>query len=248
MSNYILSEFYRLVRMKVVYTIVITSVSLVGLLAVVLKIFNEQMTAFNYATTSFYYSNVFGMALLVVFIAFIFTSFLTRKNQHMIGHSISFGISRKQIFWSKFLLQLGVFSLLCVVVTFLLISLGQTLLTSEDRVLENFLLALSNMVPIIFASFCVSYVLNLLDVREAFSIVILLVIFNLIGKLGLVVFKAFPALKFLNSYLPDVLLDNNLSDFMKLSVRFNGTMWIVGLIIAFSSLVFGSFQFSKKDI
>ena len=248
MSNYLMSDFYRLIRMKVVYILVIGSIGLMGMLAVILKIFKEQNASFSYATASFYYGNVLGLALLLLFMAFMFTSFLTRKNQNMIGQAISFGYSRKQIFWSKFLLQLSLFSLFCLAATLLLIGLGQTLLAHEDQVLRNFLLALSNMAPIILAGFCVSYILNLLSVRETFSIFFLLVVFNLIGKLGLVVFKAFPELKFLNNYFPNVLLNNNLSDFMGLSVRFDGTMWAVGLGIAVISLVIGSYQFNKKDI
>ncbi|MHC5228063.1 hypothetical protein ACYSNW_07285 [Enterococcus sp. LJL99] len=248
MSNYILSDFYRLIRMRIVYVLVIGSIGLMGALAMVLKIFKEQDTSFRYATDSYYYGNVLGLSLLLLFVAFMFTSFLTRKNQNMIGQAISFGYSRKQIFWGKFLLQLGVFSLFCLVSMLFLVGLGQTLLPHEDQVLNNFLLALSNMAPIILAGFCISYILNLLGVRETVSIVLLLVVFNLIGKLGLVVFKVFPALKFLNDYLPNVLLSNNLNDFMELSVRFDGTMWAVGLGIAVISLAIGSYQFNKKDI
>lgn len=248
MSNYILSDFYRLLRMKIVYVLAVGSIFLIGLLPVVLKFFKEQNASFSYATASFYYGNVLGLTLLLLFVAFMFTSFLTRKNQNMIGQAISFGYSRKQIFWSKFSLQLGIFSLFCLVAMLFLVGLGQTLLPHENQVLSNFLLALSNMAPIILAGFCISYILNLLGVRETVSIVLLLVIFNLIGKLGLVVFKVFPALKFLNDYLPNVLLTNNLNDFMKLSVRFDGTMWAVGLGIAVISLAIGSYQFNKKDI
>lgn len=248
MSNYMLSDFYRLMRMKVVYVLIIGSISLISILAVVLKMFKEQNASFRYATANFYYGNVLGMSLLLLFVAFMFTSFLTRKNQHMIGQAISFGYSRKQIFWSKFLLQLGLFSLFCLAAMILLIALAQIFLPNDNQVLRNFLLALCNMAPIIFAGFCVSYVLNLLNVREIFSIVFLLVVFNLIGKLGLVVFKVFPTLKFLNDYLPNVLLSNNLSDFMELSVRFDGSMWAVGLGIAVISLVVGNYQFNKKDI
>ena len=248
MTNYILSDLYRLVRMRVVYVVTIGSISLISLLAVVLKIFREQDPSFRYATTSFYYGNVLGMVLLLLFVTFIFTSFLTRKNQNMIGQAVSFGYSRKVIFWSKFLLQLSIFTLFCFVATILLVCLGQTLLFQEEDVLGQFLLALSNMAPLIFAGFCLSYLFNLLGVREIVTMVVLLFMFNLIGKLGLIVFKGFPALKFLNDYLPSVLLEENLTNFLKSSVYFNGKMWVVGLGIASISLIFGTYLFSKKDI
>lgn len=248
MRNYVLSETYRILRVKMIYIVSSVCLLLMLLLAIVLNQFGSQDVSFPYASASFYYSNVLGFPLLIIFIAFLFSTLLTRKNRSVVGQSLSLGYERTTIFWSKFLLQLGFFVILCILGMIVLVGAGVTLLEGNNTDLYNLTISIVNLAPLIFAGFCLSYVLNLLEVSESISIFILFFIFNLVRWPALVLFRAFPGLRFLNDYLPGTLFSDNLSSYMANSIEFDLKMWTIGMVLALVFLLIGRNIFKKIDI
>ena len=109
MINYMKSECYRLLRKKGSYVTGLICYLLIIAAAAVLTFFEQFDPNFPYATTRFFYSNVISGGLLIVIVGLLFNSALTGKDMSLIKQSVSFGISRNIIFWSKLILTLNYF-------------------------------------------------------------------------------------------------------------------------------------------
>lgn len=108
---------------------------------------------FPYSTSIFFYSNVIGGGMLIIVVGFLFNLALTGKDTSLLKQSVSFGVSRKTIFWSKLILTLCYFLLVCMGGLLLMIGLGESLFVSEEQSIRNFLIASLNMVPIVLSGF-----------------------------------------------------------------------------------------------
>src|SRR5690625_1055805 len=121
------SEKYRLLRKKGLHITSVICLLLIIATAAVLYFSGQSDPNFPYATSLFFYSNVIGSSALILIIAFLFNLSLTGKDMSLIKQSISFGISRNTIFWSKLILTLSYFLVVCVVGLLLMIGLGENL-------------------------------------------------------------------------------------------------------------------------
>src|SRR5699024_1921224 len=162
MINYMKSEHYRLIRKKSLHMTGVICLLLIAAATAVLYYSGQQDPNFPYATSLFLYSSVIGNALLIMIVGLLFNSILTGKDTSLIKQSVSFGISRNTIFWSKLILTLSYFLLLCVIGLLLTIALGETFLASEEQSVNNYLIASSNMVPIVLGGFILIHVLKML--------------------------------------------------------------------------------------
>ncbi len=238
MINYMKSEHYRLLRKKGLYITSVICLLLIVAAAVVLYYSQYLDPNFPYATSMFLYSNVISGALLIMIVGLLFNSALTGKETSLIKQSVSFGISRYTIFWSKLILTLSYFLLLCVIGLLLTIALGETLLASEEQSVSNFLIASSNMVPIVLSGFFMIHVLKMLKVSEVYIIIMFLFIFIFSGDLLYMLFD----------YTPSTLLNENLMSFVNYSVQFDYRHWVTGIMISVISLLIGVKGFAKQNI
>src|SRR5690625_784512 len=121
MMNYMKSEIYRLLRKKGLHMTSLICFLLITAAAFVLYFTDQNEPNFPYATSLFFYSNVISGGILILIIAFLFNLALTGKDMSLIKQSISFGISRNTIFWSKLILTLSYFLFICVIGLLLMI-------------------------------------------------------------------------------------------------------------------------------
>src|SRR5690625_892971 len=247
MMNYMKSENYRLLRKKNLYITSVIGLLLIAAAALVLYLFGNEPN-FPYATSLFFYSNVISGGILILIIAFLFNLALTGKDMSLIKQSISFGISRNTIFWSKLILTLSYFLFICVIGLILMIGLGENLLVSDEQSVGNFLIACSNMLPIILSGFFMIHMLKMLKVGDVYIIIILLFIFMLSGDLFRMLFQSIPGLNELYKYAPSTLLTENLMSFMDQAVQIDYQYWIVGIVISVISLLIGTNRFAKQNI
>src|SRR5690625_3014125 len=105
MMNYMKSERYRLMRKKSLHITTVICLVLITAAAAVLYFSGQYESSFPYATSSFFYSNVIGNTALILIVALLFNLALTGKDMSLIKQSVSFGISRNTIFWSKLILR-----------------------------------------------------------------------------------------------------------------------------------------------
>jgi len=247
MINYMKSEYYRLLRKKGAYVTGLICYLLIVAAAFILNFFGKTDPNFPYATSKFFYSNAISGGLLIVIVGLIFNSALTGKDTSLIKQSVSFGISRKIIFWSKLILTLSYFLLICVVGIILMIVLGENLLKSENQSVSNFIIACVNMAPIVLSGVFLAHTLKMLKVGEAYITIALIFIFGLSGNL-LRVFRQIPSLKELHNYAPNTLFNDNLMSFLNEGAQFGLEYWIVGIIISGIALLIGAKRFKNQNI
>lgn len=243
MINYMKSEHYRLLRKKGLYITSVICLLLIAAAAVVLYYSQHLDPNFPYATSMFLYANVISGALLIMIVALLFNSTLTGKDTSLIKQSVSFGVSRYTIFWSKLILTLSYFLLLCVIGLLLTIALGKNLFASEEQSVSNFLIASSNMIPIVLSGFFMIHTLKMLKVSEVYIIIIFLFIYVFSGDLLYMLFD-----NTLFDYNPSTLLNENLMSFMNNSAQFEYRHWVTGILVSVISLLIGVKGFAKQNI
>src|SRR5699024_2685830 len=179
MMNYLKSEQYRLIRKKPLHLMSIIACTLIIAFAFVLDYFGRNEAGFPYATQYFFYSNVVnGGVLLFIIILFVNIS-LTGKDLTTVKQSLSFGISRTTIFWSKLAVTFIYFLLLCLIGIVLMTVLVETLLAADEAsFLHSFLIACVNMFPIVFSVFMLVHVLQMNQVNMMYTIIAIAVIYS----------------------------------------------------------------------
>lgn len=247
MINYMKSEYYRLLRKKGPFITGLICYLLIIAAAAVLYFFEKFDPNFPYATPRFLYSNAVSSGLLIIIVGLLFSSALTGKDMSLIKQSVSFGISRKTIFWIKLILTVSYFLLICVVGIILMIALGENLLTSENQSVSNFLIACANMAPIVLSGFFLTYTLKMMKVADGYIVIVLIFIFGLSGSL-LRVFRQISGLKELYNYAPNTLLNENLTSFLNEGAQFDLKYWMVGIIISMIALPIGAKRFKNQNI
>lgn len=181
-------------------------------------------------------------------VGFLFNLALTGKDTALIKQSVSFGISRNTIFWSKLILTLAYFLLLCVIGLLLTIGLGESLFASEEQSVRNFLIACLNMVPMVVSGFFLIHALRMLRVGEAYIFIVLLLVFLFSGNLLKVLFRSISGLDELYKYAPSTLLNDNLTRFVDQAIVFDYSYWITGIVISVIALLIGAKKFAKQNI
>jgi len=248
MINYLKSEQYRLLRKKSLHLTSLVCLLLIIAAGAVLAYFGKSEPSFRYATSTFYYSNVLGSAGLIILVAFIVNISLTGKDTAVLKNTISFGITRKTVYWSKLILSFGYFLLLSIIGLCLLIGVGETVLPTENGSIGNLMMAVANMVPIILSAFLLIHTLKLLNIGEVYILVILLGIYGFAGNLLWVLSKKFAFFKKLYEYAPDTLMSRNLMEFMDRTAHIGFSYYLTGGLLAAAAIVIGIVQFSKKPI
>ncbi|MBP2243055.1 ABC-2 type transport system permease protein [Cytobacillus eiseniae] len=248
MINYMKSEYYRLLRKKGLHLTGIICFLLIASAAGVLYFTAQSDPNFRYGTSTFFYSNVIASGLLIIIIGLLYNIALTGKDRYLIKQAISFGISRRIIFWSKLILTLSYFLFICIVGICLMILLGDNLLTHEHHAIRHFLMASVNMIPIVLSGFFLVHTLKMLKVGEIFIIIIVSIIFGFLGDLLHLLLRPFTALDELYKYAPDTMLNDNLMSFVNDTPELGFQYWIVGLVISGVSLLIGAKLFAKQNI
>lgn len=241
------SEIYRLLRKKGPYITSLVCLFLIIAAATVLYFFGQSDQNFPYGTSKFFYSNAVAAGLMIIIVGLVYNSSLTGRDLTLLKQSISFGISRNTIFWSKLFLTLSYFLLICVIGIILMIALGENLFIDENQSIRNFLIACFNMAPIVLSGFFLTHTLKMLRVGEAYIIIVLIFIFGLSGNL-LRVFHSISGLKELHKYAPNTLLNDNLTSFLHDTPQIDYQYWVVGIVISVISLLIGAKRFANKNI
>lgn len=248
MINYMKSERYRLMRKKGLHITSAICLLLIIAAAAVLYFFGQYESSFPYANSSFFYSNVIGSTTLILIVALLFNLSLTGRDMSLIKQSISFGVSRNTIFWSKLILTLGYFLLICAVGLSLMILLGENLFEREEQSISNFLIASFNMLPIVLSSFMMIHAMTMLRARVVYIVITLLFIYMYLGDLLRVILRPVSGLNELYQYAPSTQLYENLMHFMEHNAQFEPRYWITGIVISVICLLIGARRFAKQNI
>lgn len=235
-------------RKKSLHIITVICLLLITAAAAVLYFSGQYDSSFPYATSLFFYSNVIGNTVLILIVALIFNLSLTGKDMSLIKQSVSFGISRNTIFWSKLILTLSYFLVVCIIGLLLMIGLGENLFNSEEHSVRNFLIASFNMLPIVLSGFFMIHAMKMLKVGEVYIVIMLLFIFVISGDVLRTILKPVSGLDELYQYAPSTQISENLMNFMGQTVQFEISYWITGIVISVICLLIGARRFAKQNI
>ncbi|WP_414841670.1 hypothetical protein [Enterococcus saccharolyticus] len=248
MIAYLKSENYRFLRKKNFYMISIACFSLLIAAGSLLRFFGRTESTFPYANAKFFYTNVVSAGGIILFVALLVNLILTGNDCQVLKQSISFGLSRKKIFLTKLSVTMGYFLGLCLLGIGTTVLVGELLFPYEAHVLTAYMLSLVNMAPLIISGFILAHSLMMLGVKEIIICGILIFIYSLSDTLLIFLSNYIDFVKMIADYAPSTLLTTNLNQFMSLTTSFNGTAWLVGVILSCVALIVGMKQFEKKSI
>ncbi|WP_078592906.1 ABC transporter permease [Evansella clarkii] len=248
MINYLKSENYRLLHKKSIYMTSGICLFLITSAALVLYFFQQSDSNFPYGTSIFLYSNVISSGIIIMIVGFLFNTALTGKDASVMKQAVSFGISRNTIFWSKLIVTLSYFLLLCLIGLILVIGLGESLFVSEEASIRNFVAASFNMLPIALGGFVMIHALKMLKVSDIYIIIFLFFLLIFSGDLLRWLLGSFSQLNEFYQYAPSTLLNDNLMSFMDQSAQFDFRFWVTGIVISLVFLAIGMMRFTNKNI
>lgn len=245
--NYLKSERYRLTRKSSLHITSVIACTLIIASGFVLYFFGQYETDFPYSTSYFFYSNVVNGSVLIFIIVILVNSSLTGKDLYTLKQSLSFGISRLTIFWSKLIVTFLYFLLLCLVGTIIMVALGETLFTGSEPFLKSYLIASINMFPIVFSAFMLVHVLQMNRIGTVYTILAILVIYIYSDGIVHLMFRLVGPLNELYKWTPSALLNENALAFAENTVTFAWDNWLVGIGLSIVFLAIGLWKFNKKD-
>ncbi|WP_080873863.1 ABC transporter permease [Oceanobacillus timonensis] len=248
MINYLKSENYRILHKKSLYLTTAVCFFLIIGAAFSLNYFSRVDADFRYGTSSFFYSNVIGMGTQIIIISYLYNAILTAKDIALTKQAVSFGISRSVIFWSKLLVTLSYFLLVCAAGLLLMIGLGQSLFAEDQGVVSNFFLASFNMLPIVLSGFILIHALKMLKIADIYNIIIVVFIYVFSDDVLRFIFRQVNGLNELYTFAPGALLTDNLMHFMNQSVQLDDRYWVTGAVISVIALLIGAGRFTKQDM
>ena len=248
MINYLKSENYRLLNKKNLYITSLICFSLIAAAAFVLYYFQQTDSTFPYGTSKYFYSNAISGGVMIIIIGLIFNLALTGKDTSLMKQSISFGISRNVIFWSKLILTLSYFLLFCTIAIILMIALGENMFASHSDAVRNVLIASVNMFPIVLSGFSLIHTMKMLKIGEVYIFITVLFIYALSGNLLRVLLRPIAGLNELYKYSPSAVLNENLMMFLDDSAQLGFEYWVIGIAISGIALLIGAKGFAKRVI
>lgn len=162
MINYLKSEVYRNIRSKTNYVFLFGSMGFVILINVALGIYANGQVDFPYGNTRFSFLSFFTAMGVPMILCFVLVSIVNGQEfkYHTLKNSISYGISRSQIYFSKFLMEIiiSLINLICISGAYI-ISAYTMLENSGIVYLNDLFRALIACVPLFVVSVMVAHCL-----------------------------------------------------------------------------------------
>lgn len=250
MINYIKSELYRSIKnanLKIMF--VIFTVLIVASVLVLNSMLNVDPT-FRYGNTRFSLGNVYAQMTMLFSVIVIFSAIMNDgKGNNTTKQSISFGISRNNIYIGGFIVQAIVGILIYTIMSILLIILSFLLLQhSNVNEISIFIRVTIGSATCLLSVLSVTYFfsMNSKDVLASITlpIIIMVIIPSILNLIG----KKITLIKSIAYYLP-----YNLVDYDSKLVQSQSTIGIVlpliiGLIWLVIFILGGIYVFNKKEI
>lgn len=244
--NYIKSENYRLLHSKSIYLYTIICATLIILAAFTLVYFDKTTFKFPYANLKFFLVNIVSSGLFIIAIGSAMNLIVNNKeNKNIVKQSISFDISLDTIYYGKFIIFLFYFFILCLICTIVSILFGSLLFEKDYKTLNNFIISLINMSPLIFGALALSHLLNSLKINGAFSVLLTIFIYYYGGGL-------LELLKFINkkwiilyNYSPTKFFEKIFHEYATDTSVIHLECWMVGIGLGVVFLIIGNLIIKK---
>lgn len=250
MINYINAENSRFVKSKTfrITTLVILLLIIAGTYAVYFTGGDLPLNSSS-VPAHMYFRLTIGMGMFMIFINIIYLSILTTKDLNTIPLALHNGVSRKEIYFSKFIVMLFYILITEFIFVGIIVACSRFVFKSHDiDLLNSFILSYVNLIPMIISSTALTYALMVNKVKELYSTGAVFLLYGFPIKLLLTIISLkFPAVLELVPYTPAYVVDHIPSLFELGTVVFYPESFIIGLVITVLSLGIGYNIFVKRD-
>lgn len=234
--NYFRSEFYRTIRIKALYILFILLI-----ISCILISLNFVNSIQNYSSADYtmFMLSIFTFTSFIL--AILTSSILNGRNLDILKQSISFGISKKNIYATKFFFSLG-FLLLTLLLLVVTSSLFSYYFFSDDTpAFETSYI--KNMLPLIISSLALSHWLNVIRVNGIMTVLGVFGVYIMSSDIVRLLDNLFFKKQILVNYFPANLLEKALD-----SSKFELQVFLIGVFFLLLFLILGYRSFSKKDV
>ncbi|MBE6053845.1 MAG: hypothetical protein E7212_08005 [Clostridium sartagoforme] len=211
MINYIKSEIYKNLRLKENYITIIALMAFVIFLNIVLHLFAKQYPDFSYANTSFAFSSLYTSLYVVIMFSPLAVSLIFGQEykNNTLKNTVSFGISRSIIYFSKLLITI-VYALILglLVVGAFIISAYLLLDNSGVEQLKLLIDSLIAGIPIFLFSITLAHSLYFNIEKEMNVITLWTIIIIIIPKLLNMIGRRSEFFRWLSNYMPWNIIQN----------------------------------------
>ena len=254
MTNYIKSELYRNLRSKGNCFFILGISACVVFLNVVLSIFAKNDPTFKYGTTGFAFSSLYYSLHFVMYMSLCAVSgvFGQEYKNKTLKNTISFGISRSNIYFVKLIVSI-IFSIITSIIV-LSTFIGSAYLLLENSGIEPLITlfkAMAGALPIIFFALIVAHCFYFIMEKEMTACIwwgsIVIVIPEIIHLIG----KRNELVRNISSYIPwNMVGSEGFNDGIILWLTPEGLTKtiIVGIIGCVIFYVIGLKLFNRKEI
>ncbi|WP_270943078.1 ABC transporter permease subunit [Romboutsia lituseburensis] len=191
MLNYIKSEFYRNINTKGNYIFLFGFMAFACFLNIVLGIFANNDASFRYGSTNFSFSSFYTSmgAIMIICLPFVLLICGQEFKHSTLKNSISYGISRSQIYFSKFFVEIVIGTINLVLISASYIISAYIMLEDSGILHFNYLIrAIVACIPLflvgVILAHCLYFILeNEISVWTTW-IILMIVVPKILSMLG----------------------------------------------------------------
>ena len=258
MLNYIKSEFYRNINTKGNYIFLFGSMAFVIFLNVALGLFAKSQPNFLYGNTKYSLSSFYTwMGLLIIISVFLVSLIFGQEFKNStLKNSIAFGISRSQIYFGKFFMEV----LICMINLVLISSayaIAAYLMLEDSGIvyLKDFIEAIIACFPLLLVSVTAAHCFYFIFDNERTAVVTWVIIIIFIPELVSIAGRKISILDKISSWMPWNIVGNATfdSDTSRIIMSWSSQegfikCFIVGAIGLVVFYILGLIMFKKKEI
>lgn len=258
MLNYIKSEFYRNINTKGNYIFLFGFMAFACFLNIVLGTFANNDHSFRYGSTAFSFSSFYTCMTPIILICLVFVSLMCSQEfkHNTLKNSISYGISRSQIYFSKFFVEIVIGTINLVLISASYIISAYIMLEDSGILHFNYLIrAIVACIPLFLVGVILAHCLYFIFENEISVwttwIIIMMVIPKILSMLGkkIVVFNKISSCMPINIMSTYTYQEGSVSVLMSwMDKQVFIKCFVVGIIGTIIFYTLGLVLFKKRDI
>lgn len=258
MFNYIKSEFYRNINTKGNYIFLFGSIGFVVFINVALGLFANSQVDFPYGTTKYSLSSFYTyIGLLMLVSAYLVSLIFGQEFKNStLKNSISFGISRSEIYFGKLLVEVSICIINLVLISSAYVIAAYVMLEDSGIIyLQDFIRAIVASFPLLLVCVAAANCFYFIFDNETTAVIVWSIIIVVVPSLISMAGRKIIILDKIAAWLPwniagNAIFDSNIGKIIMPWNSSDGFMrcFIVGAIGIVFFYTLGIIMFKKKEI
>lgn len=258
MLNYIKSEFYRNINTKGNYIFLFGCIAFVIFINVALGMFANSQINFPYGNTKFSFSSFYTSMgfIMIMCLPFVSIAYGQEFKYNTLKNSVSYGISRSQIYFGKFLAEVVIAIINVVLISVVYIISGYIMLENSGVIyLYDLIHSLIACTPLLFVSVIAAHCLYFVTESETSVTVLWMTIMIVIPRILSMLGKKIEVINKISGYMPFNIMANYTYDEQSKRLIMDWSnqegfikCFVVGIIGTIIFYTLGLVLFKKRDI